>query len=344
MRSLPQTSRGERARIAGLFGVDVRTLLNWEKAVGRESRSPGRPPHGPGKIWRALLRVRREIQAQGWTAGWRPIAKALAGLVPVALVQRSLSRWKKWRRKRMRALRTRLRHSVAVPYRNALWCQDATQVGRQDEHAVLAEVVRDVGARKTLGLCVGAAATGEDVVAILERVRRDRGALPLVYVTDNGSPYRSRTVADYLAMQRVIHLRSQPRTPQHNPWAERGIGEIKHEAGLDSGTRLASLGIAAHRLIAAVHRLDHCRLRPHSAGTNALRDRNLVPAYNAVDRESFYRSTCAAIERAMDGQEGRRARRRARREAIYASLERFGLVTRTRGDGGADAVKGERKA
>jgi hypothetical protein len=327
-----------------LLGVDVRTLLNWEKAAGRESRSPGRPPHTKRALWQALARVRREIRDQGWTAGWRPIARALRGLVPVALVQRCLSRWKKWRRTRMNALRSRLRHSVEVPYRDALWCQDATQVGRQDGDAVIAEVVRDVGGRRTLGLRVGGAASGDDVVTVLERVRRDRGVLPLVYVTDNGPPYRSRVLAHYLARHHVVHLRSLPRTPQHNPWAERGIGEIKQEAGLESGTPLDSLRMATRRLIAAVQRLDHCRLRPHAAGTNALRDRNLVPAYDAVDRESFYRTTCAAIERAVDGHTGRRARRRAEREAIYASLESFGLVKRIRGDGGTEAVKGERKA
>ena len=36
----------------------------------------------------------------------------------------------------------------------------------------------------------------------------------------------------------VLHLRSLPHTPKHNPWAERGIGELKRDAGLGLRTEL----------------------------------------------------------------------------------------------------------
>jgi len=46
-----------------------------------------------------------------------------------------------------------------------------------------------------------------------------------------------------------------------------------------------------------------------------------------VQRARFYETACAAIEAAVQGIDDARARRRAEREAILCTLERFGLVT-----------------
>jgi hypothetical protein len=63
--------------------------------------------------------------------------------------------------------------------------------------------------------------------------------------------------------------------------------------------------------------------------------------YTRVSRESFHQAACSAIEKAVQGQRTARARRRAEREAIYATLEHFGLVRRTRGGAPITPVEGE---
>ena len=339
MNRLP---KGEKGRVALLLGVTGRTLLNWEGQVGREARPPGRPGHGPEHVRRALMLVRRELKRQGWTAGWRAIVQALGAVLPVRLIQQCVARWKAWRTRRIRKRRLRLRQRVEVHARDALWCLDATQVGRKDLDPILAEIPRDVGSHKTLCLQVGPHATGEEIIDLLECIRNERGGLPLVLVTDNGPAYTSEVLRAYLWRHQVIHLRSLPRTPQHNPWSEHGNSEIKQEAGISSDTPIDSLEATTVRLLAAIHRLDDQRLRPSLGTTNTERDRSLPRAYNRIDRGRFYATTRAAMRKAVGRQQGRRAQRRAEREAIYVSLESHGLVTRTRGDGRAMPIKGER--
>ena len=65
-------------------------------------------------------------------------------------------------------------------------------------------------------------------------------------------------------------------------------------------------------------------------------------AYRAVDRDRFHATTRSAMEDAVSHHAGRRDQRRAERRAIYVRLESHGVVTLTRGDGGAMAAKGQR--
>lgn len=44
-------------------------------------------------------------------------------------------------------------------------------------------------------------------------------------------PYTSDEVAGRLPLRRLLHQRSLPLTPEHNPRAAHGIGELRREAG-----------------------------------------------------------------------------------------------------------------
>ncbi len=286
--------------------------------------------------------MRRELGLQGWKAGWRPLVDVLGHLFPVRLIQRCVQRWKAWRRRRLERRRRRIRQHVEVKARDAMWSLDATQVGRLEKKAILAEILRDVGSGKTLCAQVGPAATADEVEMLLRRTRDERGGLPLVLVTDNGSAYQSKALGKYLHRHHVIHLRSLPRTPQHNPWSEHGNSEIKNEAEVSSDQAIESLGSVTGKPVRAIRCVDDHRARPRAGRTNSARDRIMRRAYNAVDRDRYYATTRAAMQEAVGWHEGRRAQRRAEREAIYVSLESYGLVVRTRGDGGAMPVKGER--
>jgi len=107
------------------------------------------------------------------------------------------------------------------------------------------------------------------------------------------------------------------------------------EAGVE--TKTAHLRVCVPRL---VRRLNAQRMRPSRGGYTADElDRMLPRAEDLVDRARFYDSACAAIERAVPGIDNARARWRAEREAVWRTLEEFGLVTRTRGRRPAAAIK-----
>jgi hypothetical protein len=74
------------------------------------------------------------------------------------------------------------------------------------------------------------------------------------------------------------------------------------------------------------------RLRgPLRYRTAAAEDALLTDWYTPTTRERFFATVCRRIEEALPGVRSERARRNARREAIYASMEELGFVKRTRG-------------
>jgi len=346
IESQGRLQKGERSRLAGLLAVTARTLHNWRREAARgepEQARPGRPVYAPELVYRVLRRTRRELKRQGWSAGWRSVLGALGGEDPVRLVQRCLALWKRRKRRRLRLLRGGLRKTILVQAREVLWSIDAMQAGHNGEgEARFAEVLRDVGGARTISIRIGPASKAQDVIALLESARRTRGALPLVLSSDNGSAYASDLLERYLEEHRVVHLRSLPHTPQHNAWAEHGIGELRAESGLESHTPL--LGgdeEAALRLEEARRRLDGERYRLRFGSTAEARDKNLPRGYDGINREAFYCDARKRMETASLCHENRRDQRRAEREAILLTLEGFNLIERTQGDGQRGTPKAE---
>jgi hypothetical protein len=156
----------------------------------------------------------------------------------------------------------------------------------------------------------------------------------------------------------VIVLWNVPRTPQHNApiesfWSELKIeldalGELQvrppdpsqgpvslPEAGVSATKRY--FRVVVPRLVA---RLNAQRVRPSRGGFTAEElDRMLPRAEDLVHRARFYDSACAAIAAAVQDTDNARARQRAEREAVWRTLEEFGLVTRTRGRRPTAALK-----
>lgn len=207
------------------------------------------------------------------------------------------------------------------------------------------EVLREVASHQTLKIAVGPPAHGRDVIALLERAFQERLVLPLVWATDNGSQYSAEEVEAWLAAHQVVHLKSLPRTPQHNAWSERGIRALKEHTGLGKGVLLASFSDATVALQDARDRLDGELLRESLGWLTPRQAGEILPRwYTRVCRGSFYQSTCQAVEIALAGIKGARARRRAEREAILANMERFELIKRTRGGRPYHLVKSELEA
>ena len=95
-------------------------------------------------------------------------------------------------------------------------------------------------------------------------------------------------------------------------------------------------------LQACVLRLNRRRVRASRGYLTAAQLDGWLPRGDTlVCRESFMRAARITIELAVHDAESARARRRARREAVYCTLEGFGLVARTRGGVPWPATKAE---
>ncbi|MCG3135574.1 MAG: hypothetical protein HMLKMBBP_03292 [Planctomycetes bacterium] len=312
--------------------MNARSLREWARE-DRPVGPRGRPPTSAARREEAASLVRAAWEEQGQSGGVRPIRAVLAGSVSSGLVRWCLAAIKGSRRARARAHAAEHRVHVEVGARDAMWSMDSTHLGRlPGGEAVEAQVVRETSTPKILSVDVGPAADGDAVVRILGRVAEERGGLPLVLVTDNGPIYVCETVEEWLAEHGVTHLLSLPHTPRHNPWVERTNGELKAETGLGRGVVVHDDAEVRARVAEARCRLDEVRLRG-SLGfrTAAAADAGLTGWYDVCTRERFLATVCRRLDEALPGLETARARRKARREAIYASLEELGLIQRTRG-------------
>ena len=349
--------RGMLSKIADLMGTTTRTLRAWKRLAqlaeqGVMPRPVGRPAHSIETrrtvLWRVARARRREVKR----AGWRTLGRHLdTDAAPTRLLQRGLSDLKARSRRREQRRREQLRVHLRVLARDVMWSQDATHLGRECGQSVEGQVARDVGTARNLSIWIGPPARGSELVAMLRRTAAERGSWPIVWVSDNGSCNVETELEAVLRENRVLHLRNLPRTPQHNAWIERGFREIKEETGLGKGAVLAGSPssltdlrewIAAtgqeraprwcRNLARAWHTLDSVHVRTSRADRSAAQLDTILPrAEDLVCRDRLYEAACASIERAVRSARTARERRRAEREAILETLERFGLVRRTRG-------------
>lgn len=327
---LLEDPRLPRRELALRLGVSVSTLKHW-RTLAREGALPplGRPALTAAVRRQACWRVGRAMVHQGFP-GWRVIRKACPG-ISTMLVQEYVRRFKRCRAEHRRRRIERGRVSVQVLGRDIVWVQDGLHAGRTPEgKAVEAQVVKDRGSLRTVALEVGPAASGDDVIRLWEKARQERG-LPLVLASDNAASYCSEAAEAYLKSQKVIHLKSLPRTPQHNGAAESRVRELKDQSGLGKGVVLEDVHEPLNRLAACAARLDAHRLRASKGYKTAIElDAVLPRGYNA-GRERFYKEARRRMQEAVLGAETWRAARLAEREAVYAALESFGLVRRERG-------------
>jgi len=331
MRRRP-LEHGEQILVAELAGVSARSLRKWSREDA-PARPRGRPKTSAARIEEASGLVQAAWRGQGESGGVRTVRATLDDAVSWNLVRQCLREIKRLHRARRRAHAAEHRLSVEVRRRDVMWSMDGTHLARLEDGApVEGQVVRETSTPKILAVEIGAPADGEDVIRLLERVALERGRLPLVLVTDNGSIYTCGTVEEWLRQHGVVHLLSLPHTPRHNPWVERTNRELKDETGLGKGVVVKRDDEVRERVVVARRRLDDVRLRARLGfRTSAAADADLTTWYDLCTRDRFFATVCRRIEEALQGLEGERARRKARREAIYASMEEFGLVKRTRG-------------
>jgi transposase InsO family protein len=248
--------------------------------------------------------------------------------VPRRLIREYVKLLKARRRKRLAAKARSNRKSVYVKATGVILAQDGAHLGRSAHGPVDGQIVKDRASLKIISATVGPP-TEEHVLATLEKCRQE-GRLPLVWSTDNGSAYVTEAVAEYLERERIIHLRNLPRTPQHNASVERAVRELKDASALGKGARVTEEQACA-ALEKAASTINAFRYRACRQETANVLDENLPTAYNLLNRDLFYAECMRAMCEARSSAVHARAKRMAERDAIYATLERYGLIEMTTG-------------
>lgn len=316
LESTPNPDQGfTQEKVAELLGVSPRTIYNWRKSAKQNQKKIGRPKHDQHAHRKALWCVGRELRRQGYP-GWRTVKKGLKETVPDRLIQEYVSKFKLRRRRRIENKKKQDRKSIEVIRPNVIWSMDSAHFGSGKE----AQIIKDRAARKLLVVRLGNYLCQTDVLHGLEAIKRERG-LPLVLATDNGSIFVNDLITKYLEREKVIHLRSLPRTPEHNSSVEVAIRELKDLIGDDP-----------NKLSEAQQRINGSRLRKTLGYQTADKfDEINSWEYNKV-RGAFYRKCCVRIKETVQHAKDSREARMLEREAIHALLEEMGWIKRWRGD------------
>jgi hypothetical protein len=325
-------------RFSEAYGVTAHWIRKQRRRLerGERLRRKGRPRHPEAERARVRELVLEQFEAQG-IVGWRAV---LAGIrrreagraqpTSTMLVQQETSALKRRIGARSRRAREHARRGHEVTAREAVWAEDATHVGRLEGGEELqAEMATDRATTRTVILAVGPPATGKDICRLLDGAKEERGALPLVWQSDEGSANRSEEVRSYLEKEQVIHLRSRVHTPTDNPVPEHKNREIKEESGLGKGVGLADASEAEERIEWARFRIDEGRLRASRGWRTAAElDQEMPRAEALVTRAQFYGEACSAMREAVLGLSDAKEIRRAEQEAVWRTLERHGAARR----------------
>lgn len=319
--------------------VDVvpRTVRNWGKRnTPGDYPKLGRPAHDERAHRNAFWKVGREYCQQG-RCGAKAMEVRLKGTVPTRLIREYVKRFKACEDRKNRTRILRQREGIEVLAKNVFWVKDSAQVAKSPEaEKVESQIIKDRGSLVTIGVSTGGPTTGQDVITLLETLRASRG-LPLVMGSDNGAPFTCEEVEEYLNRHQVIHLRSLPRTPQHNGSAEVNIGEIKRCARLGAHV-IARPAVAHDHAIRAAIKLNENRVRSSKGfKTGAELDETMDVGYHLVERARFY-GECQRLLGAVQSRGLKhRATRMLERDVIFGTLEKHGLIKRYRGGSQATA-------
>jgi transposase InsO family protein len=302
-------------------------LNRWQGEAG--PKKTGRPPHSQHELNEARPSVLAVLHLLGFRTG-KDTVKAKLNELPMRVINTVLKVLKAEHRSEEAQRLAKQREHVQVLTTGALLAQDSTHVGSCRGRKTWAEVIKDAATTEAWAFGNGKPITGQAMLAYLERLK-DLGLLPLVLATDNGSAYKEKEVRAWLAKHQVVQLFSRPRTPQDNGRAERGIGEGKHLAGLGKGVWLENKALGAQILDQALQTLNQHWPRKTKGGLTAAQLKQTLPHWQSkTSRSSFYKAACSAIKAVKA--DGKRALRKETREAIFRTLESFGLILRTRGE------------
>lgn len=296
--------------VAIVLGVSERTLRNWRNQAKKDVPKMGRPSYSHESLEDAKKIVFDEMKRQG-APGWRPIAEALKGKVTVRLIQRFVAGYKK-EIKINKVGSSR----VQVNGKNIIWSMDGAIT--KDTEKVENQVIKDRGTRCWVGIKSSRKAScSKDVVEALEESFKNNG-IPLVLSTDNGSALNNSDISELLKQHKVIHLKSLPRTPQHNGAVEVGIRELREIMSNGQINLKAAMEISNNRL----------KIYGNKWSTPTFVFENTDMPYNKNDHDLFYFDCSKRLMELKKEPLSFRQMRLKEREVIFEELEKRGLVTK----------------
>jgi len=292
------------------------------------TKRSGRPRYTSHDHRRAMTMVARELRRQGYP-GSSAIAIELKGKVQLRLIRKYVSEIKE--RRRLRKLEEIKLNQTRIEVKavNVIWTQDGTHLGRKNRKAVEAQIVKDRGSKKIIGAFTGLAANGNEIVQTLDLLKEQRG-LPLVWMTDNGAAYCNKEVREFVEREKIVHVRSLPRTPQQNGAAEVMMREIKNDCLLGKKSVLVCEKAAHARLVNSIERINKNRKRQSlSFKSSEEIDEEMSMSGKKIDRALFYKEYCSEIESLVNVKSSREKRMKER-EIVMCLLEKHEMILRKR--------------
>jgi transposase InsO family protein len=309
---LLENPKVQQTVIADCLGVSPRTLNNWKRRAKN-----GWPEHGPVQkviTRKELLAIAREWKRQG-CPGSRPVIAALPQ-VRVRVARQVIAALKLRKEKRRVQIRKKVQVRVRIHKPGTVLTVDGATIRKGEDHIVY----RDRGSLTVQTRpCINGNLAAIDTMAVLGSLAKEE-RLPFVYCSDNGSQLCAKVVKDFLDKNYIVHLRSLPRVPQHNGSCENAVKEFKEQV-VDGYTPTEATAI-----------LNERRKRQQLGYKTAAEfDKENFRLYTKEERKKFYYTAKAAIQEAKLGMKSEYEKRKAEREAIFQTMERFALITRTRG-------------
>lgn len=324
--------KGRRVKsedLAKELGVTKRTLRNWKAKAKKDCTTrSGRPRYTSDDHKRAMILVARELKRQGYP-GSSAIAIELKEKVQLRLIRKYVTKIKE--RRRLRKLQeiklTQVR--VEVQKVNVIWTQDGTHLGRKNRKAIESQIIKDRGSKKIIGAVTGSTANGSEIVQTLDLLKVQRG-LPLVWMTDNGAAYCNKEVREFVEREKIIHVRSLPRTPQHNGAAEVMMREIKNDCMLGKKSVLVCEKEAHDRLVKSILKINKNRKRMTlSFKSSDEMDEEMSMNDKKVDRALFYEEYSERLKSLVNVRSARE-KRMQEREMVMCLLEKHEMILRKR--------------
>ena len=308
---LKTAPRGSQKKLAETLGISTRTVRAWKKKTSYLKR--GRKKAGVSESQKC--EIEHQWEKQGYP-GSRPIIKSLPH-VRVRAIREVIASLKKEKKKRFNKHREENRTTVHVHVPGAVMVMDGATLKSEGGDFI---VRRDRGSLSTHAhKCDGESLNSQDTLKVFTQLK-EQGKLPLVMGTDNGSPFCANEVKGFMTANKIIHLKSLPRVPQQNGSAENAVGDLKKITAMGLRADQACIALNQHRL----------RAKINWQTSDQVEQINLE-LYTEEQREEFYQAACLAITSAQLGIKSEYEKRKAEREAIFATLESFSLITRTRG-------------
>ncbi len=293
--------------------MSPRTLRLWKSQAQKKNKRQR------GRIRLAIsfkekIIIAREWQRQGYP-GSRPVIMALPSL-RVRVVREIIGNLKMRRKKRRETIKLKVRTKIRVKKVGAVITMDGASVQKGDDYIVYKD-------RSSLEVNVercGSFLNSNNTIGVLKKMKQTN-RLPLVLCTDNGSPFCSAEVENFLDTNYIVHLKNLPRVPQHNGACEVAVREFKEQLIENLSTEKA------------IKKLNENRKRQSlNWQTSSEFTKNNFITYSDEERMKFYNNAKDKIKYVTFGIKSAKDKRKMERAEILKTMEDFSLITITRGN------------